>query len=833
MVQVPKYSDQGGEVSLPTRRLSPMSGGAIQQLAAPGRAMANMGRGAVSAGQNIANYEIDQAKKEAKMWVVSAEADLREEMTALVEEEKLKQKPDDYLINDSFVDGSNQNTYTNKIKNGFDNLIGKIEKGPDGTESQRYKAPNEFTAQLWEQQKAQLKSAYTNQAMGYEADLRSKAKLDKLKSSFDKYNNQVLKNPEMIDISMMSIKTLAEVEDDPTTKKIEGGIKAEHLIGVSREAQQNLVYNATLGLIRDDPFLAFALLKGKKGKNFTHAVGKHLSILSPPVKEQLMKAAKAQASVVGKKELNDLGITIDNHVASLSAGGPGVDELNTPNGLENMVIGVFGGPYGAVKLEMLPELYEDAEIFLKQAASNIKVARATGNYIESTANSSTNDLIESARTISDLVKQIATTDPEGTEITNWIRENIGDEIVDIRKFNAIEMTKFSSGLLTHMNNVIKLREEDFGEYALNHDPIQAITDPVEQRDAIIAYAETLGIKRPSLLPNRDAAKIVANLKGQTNPDMMLIAYEELEKEYGDHFDLVWGQLTTMKGGLDGNWMLIGAFSRSNAGPMLATAFAENYNDLKDTVTALGDGFKIDQINKAVQGTLGDLLFTFHGGMFGRTTEDKNMRELLTKAVMVEIRKHGGLKDANAAAAIVKKTLETQIQFVKNEDAAFYVLPQHTGNDGEPINADIVNGNLTDIINDKEAVMEMLTSRGIKVPPSVVPQVNADQAFASGYFADYLVKFGRFVMNDDGDGLMLVYPGLAGGAASSEGGGILIPAEMSDGSFFEISFADLNYVRPPGWWAKNMPQWIGGASPSDITNMIKEAGKGKSKVMSGP
>ena len=92
MVQVPKYSDQGGEVSLPTRRLTPMSGGAIQQLAAPGRAMANMGKGAVSAGTSIANYEIDQAKKEAKMWVVSAEADLREEMTALIEDTKLKQK---------------------------------------------------------------------------------------------------------------------------------------------------------------------------------------------------------------------------------------------------------------------------------------------------------------------------------------------------------------------------------------------------------------------------------------------------------------------------------------------------------------------------------------------------------------------------------------------------------------------------------------------------------------------------------------------------------------------------------------------------------------------
>ncbi len=838
MVQVPKYSDQGGEVSLPTRRLTPMSGGAIQQLAAPGRAMANMGKGAVSAGTSIANYEIDQAKKEAKMWVVSAEADLREEMTALIEDTKLKQKPDDYLANDSFQDGSNQNTYTNQIKNGFDGIINKTEKGPDGSESSRYKAPNEYTAQLWEQQKVQLKGAYANQAMGYEADLRSKAKLDKLTQSFDKYNNQVLKNPELIDISMMSIKTLAEVEDDPKTKNIEGGIKAEHLIGVSRAAQQDLVYNATIGLIREDAFLAYALLQGKRGKNFDHDLAKHLGILKPGIKEQLMSKAKIQAMVVGKKELNDLNNSVSNHVASLAAGGDGIEAFNKPNGLENAFIGTYGGPYGAIKLQMLPELYDAYEIDLKAAASKIKVARAVGQFVNGSTYLTTDEIITASRDLADLVKNKDITNMKASDVQNLILQNIGDEVVDLTKMNPVELQTFTSGVLTHMNSVLELRSSDFGEYAYNHDPIQSIEDPFEKRDAIIAYADQLGIKNPSLLPNRDAAKIVANLKSMTNPDMMMVAYGQLEQDYGEHFDRVWSQLTTMKGGLGNEWMLIGAFSKSNAGPMLAAAFAVDNDQLKKTVESYGAGFKMQKINEAVQGTMGELLHTFHGGMFGREDAGQDMRDLITTAVMMEIQKSGGKTDVTKAANIVKKTLETQIQFVNNEDAAFYVLPQHVGNNGEKINATVVNDNLTDIINDKETVMQMIVDRGIKVPPSLIPQVNADQAFASGYFADYLIANGRWVMNDTGDGLMLTYPALAGGAAASDGGGLLVPVQLhqtdSSGNnlFVEVSFADLNYTRPPGWWSSNMFEWMGGLSEAEISDMKKKAAQGKSGVVSG-
>ena len=553
-----------------------------------------------------------------------------------------------------------------------------------------------------------------------------------------------------------------------------------------------------------------------------------------------MAAAKTQALVVGKKELNDLQLSVNNHAASLAAGGDGIDAFNKPHGLENAYIGTYGGPYGAVKLEMLPELYEAYEIALKGAVSKIKVARATGQFVNGTTQLTTDQIISASRDIADLVKNAGVMEPGASAgtIRNLLKGNLKDETVDLTNMSTVELQTFTSGILTHMNSVVQLRSSDFGEYASNHDPIQNITNQDEKFDAINAYAETLGIKKPSLLPNRDAAKIVSNLKQMTNPDMMMIAYDKLQEEYGEHFDQIWTQLSTMKGGLGNEWMLIGAFSRSNAGPMLAAAFAVDNKALKETVESYGPGFKSQKITEAVQGSMGDMIHTFTGGMYGREDAGQDMRELFTRAVMIEIRKSGGSVDPVKAADIVKKTLETQIQFVNNEDASFYVLPQHVGNNGEKINASVVNENITDIINDKETVVKLIADRGIKVPPSLVPQVNADQAFASGYFADYLVANAKWVMNDEGDGLMLVYPALAGGAAASDGGGMLVPVQLNQTDtsgknlFVEVSFAELNYTRPPGWWSRNTFEWMGGLSEAEINQMKTNAAKGKSGVVSG-
>ena len=125
MVQVPKYSNQGGEVSLPTRRLTPMSGSAIQQFAAPGKAMARMGGAMIQEGDRAAKYEIKKAEQDAKMWVIAAETEFEQDMEAKTQDLQLKQTPSDYLNDSSFKDGSNPNTYTNQLMSAVDGTMGK------------------------------------------------------------------------------------------------------------------------------------------------------------------------------------------------------------------------------------------------------------------------------------------------------------------------------------------------------------------------------------------------------------------------------------------------------------------------------------------------------------------------------------------------------------------------------------------------------------------------------------------------------------------------------------------------------------------------------------
>ena len=845
MVQVPKYSDQGGEVSLPTRRLTPMSGQAIQQLAAPGRAMARFGQQVSNTAKQQANFEIDQAKKEAKMWVVSAEADLREEMGALTEDEQTKTDLSNYYSNESFIDGTNKDTYTNRIKNGFDGIVNRETDEADGSKSQRYKAPNEFADQLWQDRKNQLRSAYSVQAMAYEGDIRSKVKLDKLTESFDKHNSQVVARPELIGLSMMSIETLTDIKDDPNTKQIEGGIKAKDLIGVANAAKQDLVYHATLGLIRDDPFLAFAILKegekpgikvtvaGQSGSSpkLTHPVGRYINLLPADVRLQLTKAAKTAASVVGKQELNDLNLSLAEHITSLNSGGPGVEAFNKPDGVESTFTGVYAGPYGNIKLEMLPELYADMKMAMANAKSKIKVARTTGTIINGMHEMSTDDVIVMARDIMDYTKS-----EDVNELSTKFLSGPLFQDVDTKNFTITEKAELAQNLSGAINSMLTLRSSDFGEYVNNIDHIQAIKDPDEKRDAIIAYGENIGIPNPNLLTNREAGKVVAQAKTLNNPDMMLNWYNKFNEEYGEHSGRIWSQLTLMEGGLGIEWQLLGAFSQSNAGPMLASGMLADQQVLKDEVSKYGTGFTSQKIDDAVQGTLGELIHTMTGGIAGREEIASEMRELFTGAVLQEIRKGGGKIDAVKAANTVFKTLKESVQFVNNDDVSFYVLPQHVDDKGFKISAELVTENVQDIINNKENLVMTLTSMGVNVPGSMIPQVNADQAFASGYFADYLIKYGKMVMSDDGQGLMLVYPALAGGDASSTGGGLYVPVELNrkgpDGNpaIVTIPFSKLNYARPPGWWSRNTWEWLGGMSEEEIKAAKERSAAGKSNVM---
>ena len=52
-IRIPKYSEQGGEVSLPTRRMTPLSPREVYAAGAPGRALAAGGVALTRAGEQV------------------------------------------------------------------------------------------------------------------------------------------------------------------------------------------------------------------------------------------------------------------------------------------------------------------------------------------------------------------------------------------------------------------------------------------------------------------------------------------------------------------------------------------------------------------------------------------------------------------------------------------------------------------------------------------------------------------------------------------------------------------------------------------------------------
>ncbi len=144
MVTVPTYSKSGGEISMPTRRYTGLSGQDIQNMQRPGYDTMRMGQGIKNMSNKMAKWHEDQGRKEAQMWLVSAESSLREDTAALETDLQSTVELSDYTGNSSVMDGSSSNTYTNKLMAGIDGILNSTESREDGSSYSRYKAPNSY-----------------------------------------------------------------------------------------------------------------------------------------------------------------------------------------------------------------------------------------------------------------------------------------------------------------------------------------------------------------------------------------------------------------------------------------------------------------------------------------------------------------------------------------------------------------------------------------------------------------------------------------------------------------------------------------------------------------
>tara|TARA_B100000287_G_scaffold365834_1_gene360740 strand:- start:8776 stop:11406 length:2631 start_codon:yes stop_codon:yes gene_type:complete len=862
MVKVPTYSQQGGEVGLPTRRFTGISGQGIQNLMAPGRALEQAGRQINAAATNVMNYQMDQDKKEAKMWVMSAEANLREDMAALQNDLEAEIDLQNYMNDESFRDGSSPNTFSNRLMSGFDQILSSSETGEDGSTTSKYQAPNQFAEELWSTQREQLRSSYNVNAMNYEASVRSAAKLQQLEKSLDSYFTLATMEPEKIDELMLSVESLKDLDDnDDTNMAGLGGIKQKDLIGVSDAAANKLVYSATQGLIRDDPFMAYAILTDNKlGAN--HPLNKHKHHLTAPELITLSERAKVAASVVSRKDLATLRSTISQHVVSLTSGGDGYAPYNTEVGLENAIANVFGGEYGQIKLQILPDLKDLATEFYNEFVPKIKVARKVGQFSNAMGGFTQEKLVELGTRLNQLLQTGEVRDD--IAILDLLTSNGADEIIPgITDLGTTDLAAFIDLVMPQITQQLTTRSEDPALAAFNlgvitgpqdDDLIQKMllggeiktsfineghiqgnplstpfgkwTGSSDQLDQINAVYAQWGVTRPEImpiLPKGEAQKLVAQGLASTGEDRANFL-DQLNKEFPDHYEQVLRQLTTMKGGLGLDFQVISAFGgKTNSGLMLGLASSADAQILTETLNKnlSGSGRRATDYEQAAYAINKDLVMSFTGGILGREGISAELTELLVKAVMQE-----GLSkniSPQAAAANVRKTLDEQITVAHEEGSySYYVIKGvHKTSNNEAVIPEYVQANVESLLDTQGELVEFIINNQVQIPGSISGEVSRDIAFQREFFSSYLKQHAEWVMSDDSNGLMLVYPALAGSEGASTGAGVKIPVENTDGKPITIPWEYLNFPQRPGWYRDNAPTWLGGLDQSAIDSMILE------------
>ena len=267
-------------------------------------------------------------------------------------------------------------------------------------------------------------------------------------------------------------------EDLPGTELM-GGIKTRDLIGVANEQKRLMTFSATQGLIVQDPFMAYAILTGntKKLQGIEpHVLNDYINHLSPEQMLSLAQSAKSRAMVIHQKQEAEFTSLANQHILSLQSGGRGFKEFNTESGFEAALVNLFGGEYGALKLELIPELKDKADVMYTTYTDKIQVARKVG-LISSNLGRYSADELNNLVTIMGQAMEHGSVD--APEILDLIKGSGGDETMEaVSKFNMVQLGMFIESIQGQVTSHIAARSKDIVNYAIVNGKLGSPNEPV-------------------------------------------------------------------------------------------------------------------------------------------------------------------------------------------------------------------------------------------------------------------------------------------------------------------------------------------------------------------
>lgn len=795
MPRVPTYSDVSGRVA-PSGRLQPLSAQTVSNFGAKARALAAAGEGVAETALMITRIQEKRMTDEGRVWVLdrrnSLLSDISKKQTELID----TTPPEDFLKDKSSPGVPDPESFTSKSLTVFDELLS----------NDYYLPPNKMAEQMWREESLRIRGQFTLDSIKYQAQARTNYIKDTLEQSINDAAVTVQRDPSKLMASIDAFKRLTETADVPGTPELEGvngSISRQYLDAIYKTAEATFADAALLGLSSKDPLGAIKIISDGSWDN-----GRMYGI-KPERLNTLRNTAISNLDLDLTTTVNDLEERVQNHVASLSKGGPGDVQFNTPEGFQNYIKSRILREQDLEEIEkyvpkVSQKIRQAVSKVISQSEGKMRIARMVPSAIEVLRDAGPEEIQQWLKLSPKLVQEVINEEdiaalegaytPDraydlGAEVPVKIYPTV---IEDLRKLTTSERVEAVNLINTALNDLLKERAKDPANYILQDDWTQTAiekyvangaSEVAARMKALDAKYDRLGYSQENrkYLTNDESKQLIANIKSQQQtPDQLVAGLLQLEQTYGNRLDDIWRQLTTEQNGLDERYMFLGAVIQSPSAQLIAEALITQPSAIKEQFAATQDvGTTYADVQKATNEYADRIIMSMSGGLPHRVKDLQGIKDLITDTVALSYLsgRNRSISPEDAVENFIR-VFEAEGSF-KLFDAPYsdrvsaFITPEHVDSKGTPLLADpeAVARNAEALLTNDYAVKKtlgLLENVQVLIPGS--QELGAMQeedtiSMRTDMFYGVLASEAYFTLSDDGNGMMLVYPSYGGASIS--------------------------------------------------------------------
>lgn len=768
MARIPTYQ---GRVGLDTSALSGASLEAGKSRAdaslfqAQAEAAESLFRAAGTVVSKLSQEEERQEKNDARLWLYENASKFEAASARHSGDLEIEQDADDYA-----TDADTKNLGDNSFSRQRLNWFTSHQNEKDTAGKPIYNPPNKYAQQMWSEYLAKQRGSIELEGIQFEAELRVQARYNQAERILDGWTAEVAEDHTKLNRKLKALQQFIDEAkiDDKEAQKYGGRVFLDSatLEKLGNEKKQEMLRAHLDARLAENPFDVYLHIEGKgqyKDKPFGSTKGLDPNLISQYRDEALRRSAGRLEQDVATVQNNATA-----YLTNIAAGGDGGDyKQSFAAGAARQTFAMgYGGALGNERLALFPGVKKRHDAAFADFQSRERVAMTTAGLVKFFESEiATKDVPEVMTLLRDAVKN--------TSIRNQFIKGLKIEQEGKKaKLDSAEMQAAIERAQARITATLKLRSEDPVQHAVEvddgaggfanvfHNNDIAFEEKVEILDSHYDKIKQPKYNRP-LLTNAQAETIVDTLQRASSGDDLIAQMKGMQEKYGEHYPRVWNQLTSMKNGLDANYGFLGSIPNSMFMTEYAEAMRVDEKKLKEFFTSTsGVGSTYNAVSNVTKEELKPYFEAFHGNMTHRINEVSPLVDTFTKMVAIRVQK--GDSEGSAIEKI-KGMMSSSITLVnqdyfyfKNTDNLnFYITPDMQTEDGDPINPDTVAENASDWFDNVEKFFD--DNPNIHVPAGSSYALQNSEEMGRETYIEAIKNDGKLVMNDTGDGLMLVVP----------------------------------------------------------------------------